>query len=272
MSYIIEKNKREFERCNQIAVKIKDLYLNNKCSITQLAKEYKIERHILSRHLKRLGVTIINWQNIAKFDETIFDIIDTEEKAYWLGFLYADGCVSSRDNTVELSLQLNDKEHLEKFKTFLKWTGSVKTDTFRCRLSITNKHLKEILIKKGCIPKKSLTLTFPSYRILKKKYLFHFIRGYFDGDGSLYINKNDIRKNNISLLGTIPFITTLRKKANWKITKILHDKKHNKNTVFISYGSKPAYNILNGLYSNANIYLDRKYLKYKQLAVLYGNI
>lgn len=46
-------------------------------------------------------------------------MIDTEEKAYWLGFLYADGAVSKNTNTIELSLKSSDISHLEKYKSSL---------------------------------------------------------------------------------------------------------------------------------------------------------
>lgn len=49
----------------------------------------------------------------------IFENIDTEEKAYWLGFLYADGCVGSKESKVELSLAEKDLRHMEKFRSFI---------------------------------------------------------------------------------------------------------------------------------------------------------
>lgn len=48
-----------------------------------------------------------------------FEIIDTEEKAYWLGFLYADGSVSSSEDKIELGLAEQDMHHIEKFRDFI---------------------------------------------------------------------------------------------------------------------------------------------------------
>ena len=45
-----------------------------------------------------------------------FDKINTEEKAYWLGFLYADGSISSKEDKIELGLAEKDLHHIEKFK------------------------------------------------------------------------------------------------------------------------------------------------------------
>lgn len=76
-----------------------DEYINTEePSLTQIAEKYQLERHSISRSLKKLGIPVINHQNKLKFNNTVFDIIDTEEKAYWLGFIYADGCVASTGN------------------------------------------------------------------------------------------------------------------------------------------------------------------------------
>ena len=115
----------------------------------------------------------------------IFDSIDNEEKAYWLGFLFADGYVSLKTNLIELSLQLNDKNHLEKFKLFISAKQNITEDSFRCRITISNKHLKETLINLGCTPQKSNNIRFPK---IDKNLYPYFIRGYFDGDGSISRN------------------------------------------------------------------------------------
>ena len=59
------------------------------------------------------------------YNENYFKIIDSEEKAYWLGFLYADGCITRfyrneklKSMSLELTLQSNDIEHLKKFLKF----------------------------------------------------------------------------------------------------------------------------------------------------------
>lgn len=52
------------------------------------------------------------------FNENIFSIIDNEEKAYWLGFLYADGYLTDQ-GLFGCALQEKDKAHLNKFLTFL---------------------------------------------------------------------------------------------------------------------------------------------------------
>ena len=146
----------------------------------------------MSNVLKKLGIKIINKQNQVRVNEHIFDSIDTEEKAYWLGFMFADGFVLSNDNTIGLDLAEKDFTHLEKFRLFLNFIGNLKVtntnfpNVKRVRLEFSSKYMKQILISYGCIPKKSLTLNFPNINIFNNIELIrHFIRGYVDGDGCL---------------------------------------------------------------------------------------
>jgi len=262
---------------------------NNYPSIIKLSKKYKISAKLISDRLKSLGYEIVNHQNKVKFDEHIFDSIDTEEKAYWLGFIFADGYVSGFNQLgkniyhFELSLKGSDKEHLDKFNLFMKhedkdhvkinkakcFNTGVITD--RCRWSITNKHLWEILNSYGCVPSKSLILKFPNLSIFKDKSLIkHFIRGYWDGDGCLsYADKNH-NVACISVLGTEDFLTELSKnlplKFNYKLTNNNSDKNITK---VLSIHGKNAFDLCYYLYQDSSIYLTRKYEKYLEYCRIY---
>lgn len=157
-------------------------YLVEGLSLTELSKQSGIDRRTLSTNFKRMGIEIVNKQNLTRFDEHIFDEIDNEEKAYWLGFIFADGYISSSSNNFELSLGLKDINHLEKFSQFMKYSGVIKQDSYRCRFSLRNKHLWNTLNNYGCTPKKSLTLRFPNKDIFKSEDLIkHFMRGILMG-------------------------------------------------------------------------------------------
>ena len=182
---------------------------NNKPSLSKICKKYHVGCSTISNKLKSLGYEIINHQNKIKFNENVFDTIDTEEKAYWLGFIFADGYISKLDDKkhdyhFEISLKGSDKSHLDKFNKFMEHedpnhvkinkaecfnTGII---TERCRWCIRSQHLWETLNSYGCVPSKSLILKFPKLDIFKNKTLIkHFIRGYWDGDGCLsWGNKN----------------------------------------------------------------------------------
>jgi hypothetical protein len=246
----------------------------NERSLTKLGAKYKIDRRTISKFLKNNGYEVINAQNRCRIDETVFDTIDTEEKAYWLGFLYADGNINSKEYKLEINLCANDWKHLKKFQDFLKYTEDkvrispnygYKGTNDVCRFSVRNKHIWEALNSKGCTPRKSLTLTFPDESIFSnKKLIFDFIRGYCDGDGTLGIypkgNSNCLREN-LGFVGTESFLQSITEFLG-EYTKVC-PKKDNK-AFKISYSDLKARKVARILYENAAVYLDRKYQIYKQ--------
>lgn len=206
----------------------------------------------MSRKLKEIGVTIINRQNQIRFNENIFDTIDTEKKAYWLGFIYADGYIDStpleenKKSTYkfEISLKASDAGHLHKFNEFMEHNkdnvkiGSVmcnKTKCFRCRWYVTNKHLWNTLNNYGCTHRKSLTLKFPDSNIFNEESLIrHFIRGYFDGDGCF---SRTFYKDKVfpccSFLGTYEFLKVIKDILTENDIHTPDIRKNDKNNVYV---------------------------------------
>lgn len=236
-----------------------NMYLNG-ISTTKISKELNISRSRFSNYLKEQGIIVNKLPHKKKINENI----NTEEKAYWLGFLYADGCISSGNrNDIELSLQLSDKEHLQKFKNFIGFEGKLITDTYRCRVSFKNRKMKSDLIKLGCTPRKSLTLTFPTKEQVPKELIPHFIRGYLDGDGCVICTE---KTNNVNILGTKDMlqniclhsgITTNRiYKSNAKSNKIFRLELNSRKDILHFCGY---------IYNNSKIYMERKFNKYKML-------
>lgn len=248
-----------------------DLY-NKGISLTQIQRETGINRNSIAKVLKNHGIEVVNKQNQTKFNENIFDSIDTEEKAYWLGFIFADGNISSPNKkgkpiyTFEISLQLADTNHLYKFNKFMEHQkNNVKTDSFRCRWSVTNKHLWEILNSYGCTPRKSLTLEFPKLEIFKDKSLIrHFIRGYFDGDGCISHNDQEQEIPCINVLGTNEMLSTIQNYILMDSNPFYLNNPKNKTTLVISRSTAKAVMFMYALYYKSNISLDRKYQKFLQ--------
>lgn len=240
-------------------------YLVEGLSLIELSKQSGIDRRTLSTNFKNMGIEIVNKQNLTKFDEHIFDEIDNEEKAYWLGFIFADGYISSSSNNFELSLGLKDINHLEKFSQFMKYTGVIKQDSYRCRFLLRNKHLWNTLNNYGCTPKKSLILKFPNKNIFKSEDLLrHFIRGYFDGDGCITYQKNTNSVSGVcSVLGTSEFLDEFENILSFQktITRC-RDKRLTGNTISLSFKRAESIQLINYLYYNSSIYLDRKFKLY----------
>ena len=171
-------------------------------------------------------------------NENYFEIIDSPNKAYWLGFLYADGCIlvkeknNKKSYVLEVSLSEDDILHLEKFKMSLKSNAPIKHKVIKnkykaSRINICNKKICEDLIKLGCVPKKSLILTFPTEEQVPKKLIPHFIRGYLDGDGCIFNNGDD--NVSISFIGTYDFLNSIENimHEEFGLTKTVLEKKGN---------------------------------------------
>lgn len=199
------------------------------------------------------------------FDNTIFEKIDSEEKAYWLGFLEADGCLHSGegDYRIELGLKEEDYHHLEKYRDFIGKNNRIshRDGTNSYRFNFRDKKVHADLIKLGCTPQKSLTLQFPTNQQVSDKLLLPFLRGYFDGDGSFWYEN----KFGLNILSSKDFLNGLKQRyipfSGLNIYPIHYDRPDKGQR--IQTGNKQLVNqFLNDIYSNANIYLDRKYHKY----------
>ena len=199
----------------------------------------------------------------AKNVLTNFEKIDTEEKAYWLGFLYADGSVGSKEDKIELGLAEKDLKHIEKFKTFMNINNKIsyREKTKSYRMSFRSAQCKQDLINKGCVPKKSLILNFPNENQVPKYLIRHFIRGYFDGAGWF---TNTEKCFQVGIIGTENFINGFLDSIENidKKNKIfdVHREDGAKRYVFGAYND--VLNFLNWIYKDSNIYLDRKYASY----------
>lgn len=218
----------------------------------------------VSRRLKKAGITVIRdysksrSSNKEKFkiDEYYFMNIDTEDKAYFLGLMYADGSVSK--NT--FYLKLKDEDIIQKFKECLKAEADIKIIKNHYSLIISRQSMCNDLIKHGCFINKTKTIRFPN---LRKDLLRHFIRGFYDGDGSLILNKNRWHNCLNFTSGSIIFLEQLQDKLKTiALTNGGISKEKNHNVWHLRYGGKQVHIILDWLYNDSNFYLKRKYNKY----------
>lgn len=243
-----------------------DKYVNENYTLKQLGREfgcsYGTIKNLLNKHkIQSRG----NKQGYPR-DEFYFSRIDTPDKAYWLGFMYADGCVHI--NNYEVSINITDLEHIEKFKQAIKATNHKIGKTIDTRfenakplyqICIKDKQLHSDLTKWGCIPQKSLKLEkIPN---IPRDYVSHFLRGYFDGDGSLHYlqGTNNYR---ISFLGTPQFLEDIKKELG--VQNISIARGTGQAYVLQIAGIHQVSRILKYLYndSKSEIRLDRKYEKY----------
>src|ERR1700733_5196521 len=177
-------------------------------------------------------------------NENFFDNIDTEEKAYFLGFLYADGCNQiAHHYSVVLALDSIDKEILHKlsnliYKNPIDANNQVKIQNrehegkgIEVILNINSKHICLQMLKLGCVSRKTFLLDYPKW--MRQDLHRHFIRGYFDGDGS--INNETLPMSGCKIVSTKQFLEGIQKVS--KITAKLYkdDDTNDKNTYILTY-------------------------------------
>lgn len=255
-----------------------DKMLLEGCTYTDIGKKLSVGRKTVSHWLRKGGhetdpKNVRNKKVSRKYplDENVFEVINTEEKAYWLGFLYADGYVSDSKNDIEIGLAEKDLEHLNKARMFFQTDRPLHKKVKRMndreyigyKLMITSNKIKTDLINKGCVNKKSLILKFPTEEQVPKFLLSHFIRGYFDGDGSV-THSNYGRQIAAEILGASDFIDGLNDWVGFNSTK--HSFNHSPSTFRIQMFGAKAQSFYERIYGNAHIYLDRKYIKYVNFA------
>lgn len=254
-------------------------YLNTdeKCrSLTKIGNKYGVKRQTLSKHLYSMGYDVVNYQNRLRCDENVFDKIDTEEKAYWLGFLFADGNISKYGNKLEVNLSSKDYSHLEKLRIFLKYEHKIRICKQSsnakgreiCRLSLRNKKIWNDLNDLGCVPNKTLIAKFPEIRLDLAR---HMIRGYCDGDGSLgiYIAKDHTHSCQICFTsGSINIIEYIDKFFGIKSYLRKRLGESGNYTYWLKYSGLNARKVSRILYENSSIYLDRKYNIFKEFCRL----
>ena len=269
--------------------KIEQLYNEGK-STREIGKIMNTSGTTISKHLQKMGVKIKDLhklRQIYSFNENYFKTIDDEHKAYWLGFIAADGCVleptyqvskrtgkiiRKEQGALQIGLQEKDKAHLEKFQKDIKDTHKINFSKKRKAYDI--KILSNIICmdlqQYNIVPRKSLVLEFPDN--IREDLLRHFIRGYFDGDGSIAFCKNkkgviSIGSIQVSIIGTVMFLNTLNNiledelQFKEKVVDLGNRHKPVTKTIFFSSIAHKK-KFLDFIYKDSTIYLDRKYERY----------
>ncbi len=252
-------------RKHESAEKIAELCGSNPKTIT-----YWRQRHGIERALRGCG------NRKYELNEDYFESIDTEDKAYWLGFIMADGCVSVKsENSKRLAIGLSsvDINHLYKLKNSLEsnhkiYVYDVETNYTKekkeiCNLTINRKKLCDDLIRHGCIPRKSGTEYITN---MESHLVRHFVRGFFDGDGSAYTYNThnvgfSVCSSSIIILEQIKTLFYDKLKLDLKIIK-------SSNPIYSvdfyeikSSNIEANKKIYEYIYTDCEIYLDRKHKK-----------
>jgi hypothetical protein len=192
-------------------------------------------------------------------NQTFFDLIDTEAKAYWLGFLYADGYVYKSQKQVSLNASKKDTKHIQKFALiFSKQIRKTKGVYPGVRVILSSMRLTKSLMDKGIVNKKSLINSSRVLDSIPITLLNHFMRGYFDGDG--YIGTLKItNESRFVLCGMSLFLERvmkyIRESTSIESGSIYKDGKIYKLQVG---GRNNLIRLREWLYKDATVFLERK--------------
>ena len=264
--------------------KVKELY-DQDYGVTEIGKMLNMKTSNVGMYLnkiygkdrpKRERYRYVNKK--YTLNDRYFEQIDTEEKAYFLGLLYADGCISSDSNAIQIALQEEDDYILEIFKKCInsnKPLGFIKSREVLGFKGLHKKYyrknqkifvinsprIKKQLLNLGLMSNKSLIITFPNY--LSDTMLQHFIRGYFDGDGSISVSSKN--KWSISIASNKEFSEALFVYLHTNDIKSTITK-HYKNNVYYNRitGRLNCIDFYTFIYETSNVHLIRKFDKFQQ--------
>jgi len=283
---------QKFElRYPQIAEQMFRDYQSGECfTIAELIKKYNLNYTIIYRMFKDNNIqrrTRQETQNYKPvrllkskvnrkyyFNENVFDIINTPEKAYWLGFLMADGYIVG--NVLGLDLAIRDKKHLEKYKNFWETNKLIRPyenkKKHKVRLVISSPYVVDKIMQYGIVPKKTFKTFFPS---IPSQFYVDFIRGVFDGDGTNQKKKVKhfrfqivaTRRLAISIQNILIencWVKKVKLQTEKRVLKRHPNLKLEDQIVTLTYrGNRQAKRIFDFLYPPNCICLDRKRIQYE---------
>lgn len=249
-------------------------------AIKELAEKYDRSHQSIGQFLRRQGIETekrIQTKSPYTLDEHWLDELDCEEKAYFLGYFYADGGNSIDRNQIRIKLNIEDKYILERFRSWFKSNrpllpldknGEICTYKGCKELDLTSEYLCRRLKELGAPATKSAILKFPDF--IPEELMNHFIRGYFDGDGNISVfgnNKNGELRANITITSSNYFIDGLYKYIlnNLGINSRVDDCEGKVYKRLQIEKNREVKKFLDWMYKDATVYLTRKcndYIKF----------
>lgn len=242
-------------------------------TLTGIAKELGVTKQAMYTAFKKRGIPVTQAGQVAKdrcskysYDSSFFSSIDSEIKAYWLGFLMADGCVTekTRSYRLKLALKSSDKKHIEKFMDALKSNTPILTKYAKlngktyeyCQVTVNSTSMCKDLICLGVKPRKSMLEYIPD---IPGDLIRHFIRGYFDGDGCATVHNERVQAK--IMVGTTMELDLVREFTRAGIKLPPKTSYAKIGTTIRQMNITAAASILalyRYMYEDASVYLDRK--------------
>ena len=245
-------------------------------SLSQLEKEQHLCRHTLAARLKAQGIPIRSPASYraSSINHHAFDKV-TEESAYWVGFLMADGCIYEHSETnltprVSLHLARKDRDTIERFREFLSSEHRIRTNTISFdsgdlsydKLDFGSQHIVDRLAYFGVVPHKTKRA-----KVLHLENSRHFWRGVIDGDGCLTWSA---KFPSFQLVGSQPlmqqFCDYIAEHLN---IHTVPRKYKGKNVWTVSLYCRKASKMARHFYTNQAVSLERKLARAKLFITFY---
>lgn len=242
-----------------------NLYQNG-CTLSEIVSllELDCSSSAIRGLLIRRGVEMRSKGRQSNFNEKYFDAIDDEHKAYWLGFIYADGNLTK--NRLRIEIQSRDIEIINNLRKDLNSTNKIiicKNETKdNVSIGFCSNKMAAALNRHGVVENKTFKLkNIPN---IPQHLIRHFICGYFDGDGTVYINS----KNNslrVGFYGTKDLLTSIQNNLHEETGASVNKIYEKAGCWLLSYARRSDIKkIYDYLYTDAELFLERKKLKFQE--------
>lgn len=260
-----------------IECEILKLYDNSDLTVLNIAKRLCIGKSTVFNYLKKNNRRRYSWHGVDKSSFSEF----TPASCYWAGFIAADGNISNKLTNVHIELNYKDAGHIVKALGFVKdiapkivygekdiqFKGAPVCKVKFCKADISSTDIVRSLCDNFNItPNKSFTIQPPTK--IPEHLISHYIRGYFDGDGSIYWNKShkcgifNICSGSKDMLVWIG--SAIRNNVDYDFSPKAFSLRPSATIYFIERSHKSAEKIFHWIYKDSveEIRLDRKYERY----------
>jgi DNA-binding transcriptional regulator WhiA len=248
------------------------LYTEENFSASKIGRLFNVDVATITNRLKVNNIEVKKTHRKYLINKDYFEVIDSEDKAYWLGFLMADGYNSG----YLIRVDIQDEGHLEKLRDRIyincdmpirkKKNITNGKDIFY--LTIQDKKLLSDVECLGLVKRKSMIVSYPN---IDSEYDRFFIKGVFDGDGCLtYSMDKNYRRYTFSIVGSYDLMKTLQLILSKNNVNIKFRKMKSIYSVYLR-GNRQIIKILDWLYNGTTTHLDRKYEKYQDMLNYYKN-
>lgn len=240
-------------------------------TIKELSKIFKLSFTTIKKQFNKYNLKQYKFNDNKSTVHTFFDTIDNEIKAYLLGFFCGDGTIN-KTNSIAILLQAKDVEILDYYKNnvsshsnYYLYKAPKESCQDRLKIVIHSGRIKDALVNHG-IPENKTYKGFATPNEYCNKNLYrHFIRGFFDADGSIYKSYRAIGfKITCTNIDFLHFCESEFKKLG--CYNIFFEKKDGNAAINLKISNKNSIKLIkNYFYKDCNYYLKRKYDKFNEL-------